>query len=115
MLRWTVVPGPLTTYVPSDDGVEVAVHDYGGSGRPLVVIHGTGLCSRMWEPVLARLDQDDLRPLAVDLRGHGASRTPADVTFTDDRMVADLRAVCRAFGSATRSWPPTPWVRARRC
>ncbi len=91
---------PQTVYVPSDDGVEVAVHDYGGAGhpgRPMVFVHGTGLSSRMWEPVISRLPAGTIRPLAVDLRGHGATRTPAGVTFFDHRMVADLTAVCRAF------------------
>jgi pimeloyl-ACP methyl ester carboxylesterase len=88
---------PVTAFVPSEDGVEVAVHDYGGSGRALVVVHGTGLCSRMWEPVLGRLPEGAFRALAVDLRGHGATRTPADVRYDDDRMVADLTAVCRFF------------------
>ncbi|MEA3215942.1 MAG: hypothetical protein QOJ19_2098, partial [Acidimicrobiia bacterium] len=97
MLRWSIVESPITSHVPSADGVEVAVHDYGGSGRPLVLVHGTGLCSRMWEPVLEHLPPGAVRALAVDLRGHGSTRTPAEVTFTEDRMVADLGAVCRAF------------------
>lgn len=89
---------PLTTYVPSRQGVEVAAHDYGGDGRPLLFLHGTGLCSRTWEPVMARLPLDAVRPIAVDLRGHGASRTPGAVTFADHDMVADLSAVAAHFG-----------------
>jgi len=88
---------PATTHVKSEDGVHVAVHDYGGSGTPTVFVHGTGLVSRMWDPVIERLPPERFRALAVDLRGHGASRVPVDVTFTDHRMVTDLTAVCRAF------------------
>lgn len=90
----------MTIHIPSEDGVEVAVHDYGGAdhpGTPMVFVHGTGLTSRMWEPVIARLPAGSVRALAVDLRGHGATRTPEGVTFFDHRMVADLAAVCRAF------------------
>lgn len=86
-----------THHVPSADGVEVAVHDYGGPGHPMVFLHGTGLSSRMWEPVITRLPPGQVRALAVDLRGHGATRTPAEVTFYDHRMVADLWAVVERF------------------
>ena len=46
---------PRTSFVSSEDQVEVAVHDYGGNGHPTIFIHGTGLVSRMWEPVIRRL------------------------------------------------------------
>jgi pimeloyl-ACP methyl ester carboxylesterase len=91
------VQSPITTYVASENGVGVAVHDFGGPGHPLVLVHGTGMCSRMWEPVVERLQARSVRPLAVDLRGHGAAHTPPEATFNEDRMVADLTAVCRVF------------------
>ncbi len=89
--------GLVTRYVPSTDGVEVAVHDTGGVGRPLLAVHGTGMVGLMWEPVLRRLPADAVRVLYVDLRGHGASRTPAGVSFLDRSMVADLTAVADAL------------------
>ena len=89
---------PETFHVPSQDGVQVAVHDYGGPGMPMVFVHGTGLCSRMWEPVIERLPLDRIRPLGVDLRGHGSTSTPSDVRFFDHRMVADLCAVIDHVG-----------------
>ena len=84
-------------HIRSDDGVEVAVHDSGGPGRPLIAVHGTGMVGRMWAPILALLPPDSVRVLYIDLRGHGASRTPAEVSFHDHRMVADLCAVAEAF------------------
>lgn len=89
---------PETTLIASRDGVEVAAHDYGGGGRPTLFVHGTGLVGRMWEPVLDRLPAGAFRPIAVDLRTHGASRTPPDATCTDEDLVADLTAVLDAFG-----------------
>ncbi len=74
------------------------MHDYGGSGRPTTFVAGTGLCGRMWEPVITRLDPARFRGLAIDLRGHGASATPDGVSFTDADMVADLTAVAEHFG-----------------
>ncbi|MDG2111134.1 MAG: alpha/beta fold hydrolase, partial [Actinomycetota bacterium] len=82
---------PATTFIPSTDGVEVAVHDYGGEGRPTMFVHGTGLVSRMWEPVMELLG-DEFRPIGVDLRGHGSTRAPDDVQFQSHRMVTDLTA-----------------------
>lgn len=87
---------PETTFVPSTDAVEVAVHDYGGDGHPTVFVHGTGLVSRMWEPVMELLG-DEFRPIGVDLRGHGSARAPQDVQFQAPRMVSDLTAVIDAF------------------
>lgn len=88
---------PELLHVPSADGVEVAVHDYGGDGRPALFVHGTGMCARMWEPVMERLVDDGLRMLTIDVRAHGATRTPDDVTFHDHRMVADIVAVIDAL------------------
>lgn len=88
---------PETTLIDSRDGVAVAVHDFGGPGRPTTFVAGTGLCAGMWEPIVARLPADRYRCLTIDLRGHGASTTPDDATFTDDDLVADLTAVAEAF------------------
>lgn len=98
--------GLVTHYVPSTDGVEVAVHDTGGSGRPLLAVHGTGMVGLMWEPVLRLLPAGTVRVLYVDLRGHGASRTPDGVSFLDRSMVADLTAVVDALA------PEGAWVAA---
>ena len=34
-----------TTYVSSTEGVEVAVHDFGGEGPTLLLCHATGFCA----------------------------------------------------------------------
>ncbi len=88
---------PTTSHVASVGGTAVAVHDYGGEGTPTLFVHGTGMCGRMWEPVMDRLPLEHVRPLVIDLRGHGAAVTPADATFHDHEMVADVVAVIDAF------------------
>lgn len=70
------------------DGLKLAIHEWPhvataeGSptlaAGPVVLIHATGLCARVWEPVVALLP-DTLRVLAVDLRGHGRSDCPAPI------------------------------------
>ncbi|MEZ5264228.1 MAG: alpha/beta fold hydrolase [Acidimicrobiales bacterium] len=106
---------PATTLIDSRDGVAVAVHDFGGPGRPTTFVAGTGLCAGMWEPIVARLPADRYRCLTIDLRGHGASTTPDDVTFTDDDLVADLTAVAEAFDLRDAWGWATPWAVAPRC
>jgi pimeloyl-ACP methyl ester carboxylesterase len=50
-------------------------HRRGGSGEPLVLMHGIGSRWQMWEPVMGRLaEHHDV--IAVDLPGFGASPMP---------------------------------------
>ena len=87
---------PHSYFVSSEDRVQVAVHDYGGPGHPTLFVHGTGLVSRMWEPIINNLG-NDFRAICVDLRAHGATTNPDDIDFFDHRMVADLASVVDAF------------------
>jgi pimeloyl-ACP methyl ester carboxylesterase len=60
--------------VPSTGGLDLALHDLGGEGRPLLLTHATGFHGRVWGPCAAHLPY---RCWAPDLRGHGASPLPA--------------------------------------
>lgn len=64
----TVLPDGLT--VASTLGVEIAVHDLGGQGAPLLVSHATGFHGRCYEP-LAHALADRRHCVAFDYRGHG--------------------------------------------
>jgi pimeloyl-ACP methyl ester carboxylesterase len=72
------------TFVPSSDGVRVAVHDLGGPDDPAAPVvlfsHATGFHGLVWAPMAAAL-RDRFRCLAVDYRGHGHAETPDDVDF----------------------------------
>jgi pimeloyl-ACP methyl ester carboxylesterase len=57
------------------DGARLATSTFGGRGRPLYLVHATGFCGAMWEPV-ARGLSDVAAPRALDVRGHGASDKP---------------------------------------
>ena len=62
------------------DGVDLAYVDSGGSGPPLVFVHGLSSYMGFWEhqlPVFA----EDHRVLALDLPGYGASGRP-DAPYT---------------------------------
>lgn len=83
-------------FVPSTDGVELAVHDLGGGGRPLLLAHATGLHGRVWEPLARHLTS--LHAWAPDLRGHGDSARPVDGDFRWDGFADDVLAVIDALG-----------------
>jgi 2-succinyl-6-hydroxy-2,4-cyclohexadiene-1-carboxylate synthase len=47
----------------------------------VVLLHGFAGTGRLWDPVVARLDGERYRPLAPDLRGHGAASARRPVGF----------------------------------
>jgi len=83
------------TFVPSSDGVQVAVYHFGGDGPPLFLCHATGLCAGVWEPFAAHL-ADRYDCIALDFRGHGATRTPDSVELHWSGMARDLLSVIDA-------------------
>lgn len=89
--------------VVSSDGVEVAVHDLGGSGPTLLISHATGFHGRCYAPMAAELG-DRFHSVAFDYRGHGDTpRPPGDVDwerYGDDAeaMAAALDPPVHAFG-----------------
>jgi len=48
------------------------VHDRGGSGEPLVLVHGIGSCWRCWDPIVPLL-RERHEVIALDLPGYGES------------------------------------------
>ncbi|MFE9912465.1 alpha/beta fold hydrolase [Streptomyces clavifer] len=78
------------------DGVRLSCRDWGGSGPPVVLLHGLAGHAGEWD-LLARALRPDHRTVAVDQRGHGASsRHPRDVSR--NAYVADVVAVLERLG-----------------
>jgi len=67
--------------VESSDGVHVAVHDFGGTGRPLLWSHATGFHAHCYEPIARRL-HGDFASFGLDHRGHGMTG-PSDEAQVD--------------------------------
>ncbi len=79
---------------PTISGVtpEGVYFESGGSGHPIVLIHGFSLDRRMWEPQLAALLEGH-RVIRYDLRGHGASTGPTGPFAAYDDLAAVLDAL----------------------
>ena len=80
----------LTLRTP--DGIDIAVRDFGGSGRPVLFSHATGFCGAMFAPIIERL-RPHYRGLALDLRGHGDSAPPRDLDFEWQGFATDILTV----------------------
>ncbi|MFC8789385.1 alpha/beta fold hydrolase [Streptomyces cinereoruber] len=78
------------------DGVRLSCRDWGGSGTPVVLLHGLAGHAGEWDAVASALSPRH-RVVAVDQRGHGASeRRPRDVSRA--AYVADVVAVLEGLG-----------------
>ncbi|MCW4459906.1 alpha/beta fold hydrolase [Microbacterium sp. MPKO10] len=84
--------------IPVADGVELNTA-VGGSGIPIVLLHGFPQTHLMWRHVAAALAEDH-SVIVPDLRGYGASDKPADAgeTYSKRTMGADVVALARALG-----------------
>jgi pimeloyl-ACP methyl ester carboxylesterase len=84
-----------TRFVPVDKGVKLEVLDFGGSGRPVVLLSGLGDTAHVFErfaPKLARR----YHVYAITRRGFGASSHPAS-GYGADRLGDDVLAVIAAL------------------
>lgn len=76
-------------------GLRFHYRDWGGSGQPLVLLHGLASNSLIWKlvaPLLARR----FRVLALDQRGHGPSDKPDD-GYDFQAITGDLQAFIEAL------------------
>lgn len=78
----------------SGDRIALAVHDHGGDGPPLLLLHAAGRTLADWAAVAPLLAARH-RVLAVDLRGHGLS---PDGPWRLPEVLGDLEEVLAAHG-----------------
>jgi haloacetate dehalogenase len=76
---------------------------HGGSGPPLLLLHGYPETHMMWNQVAGGLARD-FTVVAPDLRGYGCSTAPADSpdheTYSKRAMARDAIALMKHFGFA---------------
>jgi len=86
---------PLT--IVSADGTELHAETFGAEGDPTIVLaHGWTEQLSFWGPVIRRLVDRGLRPVAYDLRGHGRSAPAAERDYSLERFGEDVAAVLAA-------------------
>ncbi len=78
------------------DGVRLAVREWPGEGRGVLLVHGLASSSHIWDLVAPRLARE-LRVVAYDQRGHGSSAKPS-AGYGFERTAADALAVIRTLG-----------------
>ncbi|MER6507893.1 alpha/beta hydrolase [Nonomuraea sp. NPDC001636] len=95
----TTIPGFEHRRVPVADGVTLHAA-VGGSGSPIVLLHGFPQTHLMWRHVAADLAADHT-VICPDLRGYGASDKPAETgpdVYSKRTMAADVVALAAALG-----------------
>ncbi len=81
-------------YLTSADGTKIALHEMGGIGNPLLLVHATGFGALVYQE-LANLLSDSFTIFGVDLRFQGNSERSASggynwANFGDDALTALL-------------------------
>lgn len=72
--------------------VDLEVQDTGGTGRPVVLIHGWPLSSQAWADQLPALTEAGYRVVSYDRRGFGSSEKPSD-GYDYDSLAKDLKGI----------------------
>ena len=76
----------------------IHIDDGGKDGIPVLFVHSAGGSTEHWTEQLAHLRGRGRRAIAIDLRGHGRSRLPADGDFTIPGLASDILAVLDHLG-----------------
>lgn len=74
-------------------GAVLAFADSGGSGPPVLFVHGAGMDHTMFAAQAQALTGAGFRVLRVDLRGHGASSLDEGTRFSARAALDDIEAV----------------------
>ncbi|MGV9367184.1 alpha/beta fold hydrolase [Amycolatopsis sp. NPDC003731] len=93
------IPGFDHVRLPGTDGVELAAA-VGGSGSPVVLLHGFPETHLMWRHVAERIAGEHT-VICPDLRGYGASAKPVatgEEVYAKRTMAADVVALAAALG-----------------
>ncbi|MBF6328290.1 alpha/beta fold hydrolase [Nocardia transvalensis] len=88
-------PTPPREFHYSRAGCRLHGLDWGGTGSPVLLLHGGKLTAHTWDFVCLGL-RGDARLVALDLRGHGDSDWSDD--YRIDTMAADVVAAAEHLG-----------------
>ena len=83
---------PVSGHFSPADGLTLHYRDWGGTGPPVILLHGGMLAAPTWDLVCLELG-NAFRRIALDLRGHGLSGWSED--YTVRASVSDVDALLR--------------------
>jgi len=84
--------------------ISIALWEYPGDAPPILFFHCTGVCARIWDPVVSRLSIKN-RIHAPDARGHGDSDKPrVAAAYTWRGFGGDVLAVADALQLPEGAW-----------
>jgi pimeloyl-ACP methyl ester carboxylesterase len=88
---------PQDAYIDLPGTAPLRLHylDWGGNGRPLILLHGLASSCRIWDfaaPLLA----ERFHTFAIDQRGHGLSDKPGSYTYAE--VTGDLAGFIESLG-----------------
>jgi len=87
-------PEPVARFI-TPDGSDIAVHDLGGAGEPLLMAHATGFHALVFAELARHLP---FRSYALDLRAHGCSRAAESWDGGWDGFASDVLTVLAGLG-----------------
>lgn len=90
------------------NGLRLHHVDFGGSGTPIVLQHGSTGHAWVWSGVADRLTEVG-RVVSLDYRGFGDSQWSSDHAYTTDDLVADLEAVIDPLGASQVDLVGSSW------
>jgi pimeloyl-ACP methyl ester carboxylesterase len=73
--NWSDESPHLSSYIGVDEGVQLELLDWGGTGTPLLLLSGLGATAHTWDTIAPKLIAD-FRVLALSRRGVGGSSRP---------------------------------------
>ena len=88
--------------IASTNGVQLALHPFGGSGPGMLFVHGTGLNGPMFGPLAALTKATSW---SLDLRGHGYSTPPETDDYAWQGFGDDVVAAARWITAQTGESP----------
>jgi pimeloyl-ACP methyl ester carboxylesterase len=81
------------THISFAGNPDVKIHYFaGGSGSPIVLVHGLGGRAEDWDNLMPRLVRDHHRVYALDLPGYGRSDWPSSATYSIPELAGAVEA-----------------------
>jgi pimeloyl-ACP methyl ester carboxylesterase len=78
-------------------GNRLVASEMGGSGRPVLLLHGGGQTRHAWSRTARQLAGEGWHAVALDQRGHGDSEWVTDGAYAFPDFAADAEAVARTI------------------